>query len=128
MTRGRNYIKIGLCKFTLPSILLIITGFIGLIKYFLYPSLPATEDMLLAAFNLCFFVGIGFLINKNYTWTKYIVFVMAVLGLFNFPAIRLDESTTIAVISFTFILQRILLVAAAILLFKPFLTNSANEN
>lgn len=104
-------------KFTLPSLLFIIIGLIGLLKYFFYPSPLSTEDLLIGIFNLCFFVAIGLLINKNYTWTKYLVLVLAVLGLVYFPSMNLN------IITMTFIIQRLLLVIATIVLSKPFMTN-----
>lgn len=110
--------KNSLLTFTLPSILFIIIGLIGLIKYFFYPAFFKTEDILIGVFNLFFFVAIGLLINKNYTWTKYLVLVLAVFGLLNFPSIRLD------IISLTYMTQRLLLVTATIVLFKPFITKT----
>lgn len=117
-----------LLKFTLPSILIIITGIIGLIKYFFYPIFLSTEDILIAAFNLCFFVALGLIINKNYKWTKYLILVLAIFGLINFPAIRQNCSTPLTVISLTFITQRLLLLATTIILFKPFKTKTSAGN
>lgn len=116
ITRKKNTMTNSLLKFTLPSILFIITALTGLIKYFFYPTFLTTEELLICVFNFCFFVAIGLLINKNYNWTKYLVLVLAVFGLLNFPSVTLNLVPVI------FVIQRLLLIIAAILLFKPLMS------
>jgi hypothetical protein len=104
-------------KFKVPGLLLVFVGFIGLIKWIIPMQLHAS-DALLAAFNLCFFVSLGLLINKGYRLTKFIVLAFAVMGLITFPGIN-NLSNVTTTISLTHILQRVLLIAATIILFKP---------
>lgn len=111
-------------KFSFPSILIIVTGIVGSIKYFFFPIPIEVTTVLVALFNLCFFVAIGFLLNKKYVWAKYLVLVITVFGLINFPALRQHTSLPVTIISLTFIIQRIILLIATILLFK---TNSTKN-
>lgn len=119
--------KNSLLKFIPASVLLIVTGLIGLVKYLLFPDLIESTGILMVVFNVFFFAGMGLLINKNYSWTKYIVLVLAVMGIINFPELRLNETTQMAIISITYVTQKLLLIIAAMLLFKPLFTKKTVE-
>ena len=116
-------------KFTLPSLLIIVSGIIGLIIYFINPGfISTTEDVLIAVFNICLSLTIGLLIYKKYLWPKYFVLVLAVFGLLNFPTFRPQPSTSLTIISLIPVLQRLLLISATILLFIPGKTNNRNDS
>jgi hypothetical protein len=104
-------------KLPLTSYLLIATGLIGIIKYFILPGPLATSDLLIALFNVFFFAGLGLFLIKNYSWTKYLVLVLAVFGLINFPNLQTDLTTPAGIISIVAISQRVLLLSAALVLF-----------
>lgn len=104
-------------KLPIPTYLLFATGLIGTIKYFILPGPLPVSDLLMAAFNVFFFVGLGLLLIKNYSWTKYLVLALAILGLINFPNLQTDLSTPAGIISISAISQRVLLLGAGLVLF-----------
>lgn len=116
-------------KFRLPSLLIIVSGFIGPIKYFINPGfISSTEDILIAVFNICLSLTIGLLIYKKYMWPKYVVLALAVFGLLNFPTLRPQPSASLTIISLIPVLQRLLLISATILLFIPSKTDNRIGN
>lgn len=109
-TRHSNFIK--------ASYLIFVMLLLGLIKYFYDPYIFANlKDILIAVFNIVFFLGLGLLLRQGFDWLKYVLLVLTVLGLINIQSrvgyvIHKPNLITIIVI-----IQRVILLIATILLF-----------
>jgi uncharacterized membrane protein len=89
---------------------------IGPIKYFFLPIEAFLSQWMIIVFNLVAFCGIGILVWQGYSWTKYVLAVLAVIGLLRLEPL-INELSSLDIVSINALVDIILLICATLMLF-----------
>ena len=100
------------------SALIFISAGLGVINLAMVPEVFSSAfTILVAAFTLLLIAGLGLLARQGYSWVKYLLLVMFVLGLFGIKHMIVNIFLT-SIVGIINIVQTILQLMALVLLFK----------